>query len=251
MNRSQLQRIAAATLVAIVGLVGTSALGVWQYSRAHRDDISKQVLAAAPVPVESLIVPGHYVLESNFAREVLVSGKFIPDLSMLTCERVESGLHGCWVIAPVLVDHSRIGMTVVLGFVKDAEAERALAEIRASEARLMTFRGRLQPGEVIERTHAILRPAARVPYIAVNELAQRWNSQMLDGYVVLEPSQLSRAIDSPLILPPSGITWRNLVYAWQWWAFTAFIAFLLFRYIVEVRAEQSHTISESQTEEQP
>lgn len=250
MSRSQLQRIAIATLVAIVGLVGTSALGVWQYSRAHRDDISKQVLAATPVPVESLIVPTQYLLESNFAREVLVTGKFIPDLALLSCERVEAGVDGCWVIAPVLVDNARIGITAVLGFVQSAEADRVLAEIRATEADLVAFRGRLQPGEVIERTHAILKPVDRVPYIAVNELAERWRSQMLDGYVVLNPPQFARAIDSPLILPPSGITWRNLVYAWQWWAFTAFIAFLLFRYIVEVRAEQSHTISTSQTEEQ-
>ena len=249
MTRNQLQRIAIASLIAVVGLVGTSALGVWQYSRAHRDDISKQVLAATPVPVETLVSPAKYVPEGAFAHEVIARGTLVAADALLSCDRFENGAAACWVLAPVQLG-SGTGITVVLGSAGEADAASALASVRALGTPSVEVRGRIQPGEVIERAHAIIKPADRVPYIAVNELAARWQLPLLDGYVVLNPPQHAAAITSPLILPPSGITWRNLMYAWQWWAFAAFIVFLLSRYIMDVRSEATRTLAHTEEQEQ-
>ncbi len=249
MTRAQVRRISGATVVALVALVGCSLLGLWQYSRAHRDDISKRVLAAAAVPVQSLETPGNYVPEQVFSHSVMVRGRLGADQALLTCARVEHGQPGCWIIAPVALSPT-IASVVVLGFASDANAPAALAALRASGSSSVELTGRLQPAEVMDNGLAILRPATQVPYINVNELSLRWQTNLLDGYVVLTaPPAGLQSLTSPPILPPSGITWRNLFYAWQWWTFAAFIVFLLGRYIVDVRAEQ-HTIDAPAPEEQ-
>lgn len=249
MTRSQVRRIAGATVVALIALVACSLLGLWQYSRAHRDDIAKQVLAAPATPVQSLETPGDYVAEDRFARKVSLEGPLLLGDALLSCGRHEHGADGCWVIAPVRVTSS-LASVVVLGFTPTAAADAALADLRAKGTPMAFLEGRLQPAEVMDRGHAILEPATRVPYINVNELALRWDTGLLDGYVVVTGApQGLRTLTSPLILPPSGITWRNLFYAWQWWTFAAFVLFLLFRYIVDVRAEP-RTIATPALEEQ-
>lgn len=242
MTRSQVRRIAGATLLALVALVVTSALGVWQYSRAHRDDIATQTLAAKAVPVQSLVKGQQYVPERAFGRQVWVArGTLEVQQSLLSCGRVERGLDGCWVIAPLHIGDIA-NITVYVGFTPNAEADATLAALRAwkglTEA---SFSGRLQPGELIDRGHAVLEPSTRVQSVNVNELAMRWNVNLLDGYIVLDSAPqvagLTPGVTSELILPPSGITWRNLFYAWQWWTFAAFVLFLLWRYIGDVRAD--------------
>ena len=234
----------------MVALVGCSLLGVWQYSRAHRDDISKRVLAAAAVPVQSLEEPATYVPEDRFARAVSVEGPLLLADTLLTCGRHEHGVDGCWLIAPVRVT-ARAASVLVLGFAPTAQADSALADLRSKGTPTAILSGRLQPAEVMDRGQAILRQSDRVPYINVNDLALRWRTDLLDGYVVVTgaPAGLL-SLTSPLILPPSGITWRNLFYAWQWWTFAAFVVFLLARYIIDVRDEQ-RTIALPDTEEQP
>ncbi len=251
MTPSQIRRIAIASVLALIGLVGCSLLGVWQYSRAHRDDIAKQVLTAAPVAVQELVQVGQYVPENHFARDVRLTGAMDLAQSLLTCGRTERGVEGCWVIAPVAVT-ARTASTAVLGFVPDSQARRVLQALRALGSVPSTLQGRLQPAEVMDRGHAILRPTTRVPYINVNELALRWKRQLFDGYVIVDgqPRQPGlAAISAPLILPPSGITWRNLFYAWQWWAFAGFVLFLLVRYILDVR-EEATTLADTISEEQ-
>ena len=252
MTPSQIRRIAIASVLALIGLVGCSLLGVWQYSRAHRDDIAKQVLAATPVPVQDLVRVGDYVPENRFARAVWLHGRLDLAQSLLTCGRSEHGVDGCWVIAPVAVT-TQTSSTAVLGFVPSAQAENLLRKLRNLGSERSELQGRLQPAEVMDRGHVFLRPATRVPYINVNELALRWKAQLLDGYVIVDgqPSQPGLgAITAPLIMPPSGISWRNLFYAWQWWAFAGFVLFLLVRYILDVREEPT-TLADTVSEEQP
>lgn len=254
MTRSQLRRIATASVLALVGFIGTSALGFWQYARAHRDDIVRSVNAAPVVPLATLVHPGAFVPETAFSRLASVPDATLhADRALLTCDRFEAGRSGCWVIAPADVTATR-GVTLVLGFATDTDASAVLARVRAAGSMSgATWIGRVQPAEVMDRGTAALRPATRVPYINVNELAMRWNTPLLDGYLVLGSSidvpGLRHDLTSPLIEPPSGITWRNLLYAWQWWAFALFVAFLLTRYIIDVRNE-TRTIGAQRPEEQ-
>lgn len=240
MTRSQVRRIAVAALVALVGLTGTTALGIWQYSRAHRDDISKQVLAAPAAPVQSLLTPGAYVPEQVFGHLVTVQGLVDRTRTLATCQREQAGQRdGCWLLAPAFVDTGSLAVTIVLGFVPRSQLQASLVEVRALGPGKDTIQGRMQPGELIDKGKAILRPSDTIPSININELAMRWETNLLDGYMVAERGGYGAPVTAALILPPSGITWRNLIYAWQWWAFAAFVLFLLGRYTIDVRNETS------------
>ena len=224
-------------MLAAVAFAGTSALGVWQYSRAHRDDISAQVLAAPAVPLRSIVHQGTYVPEEAFGRLVtLPRGRLWAASATLTCDRRDAGA-GCWIIAPIYLANG-LASVGVLGFTPEESATSALEFIRTQGTVIADWVGRLQPAEVIDKGSAFLRPSDEVASINVNELAMRWNTALLDGYVMLEApamADLQPVSTSTLITPPSGITWRNLIYAWQWWAFAAFVAFLLARYLIDIR----------------
>ena len=236
MSRAQARRIAVAVLLALIGLTGTSALGFWQYSRAHRDDIADRVLAAAPVVPTALLTPGQYVPETAFGHQVGIDGVLRTSAALLSCDRIDAeGNPGCWVLAPMASDQ-RV-MTVVLGFAPEERSAAVLAQTRALGDTDTRVLGRVQPAELMDRGTALLRPSDTVGPINVNELAMRWGTPLLDGYVVAAPALVGNPVTTPLILPPSGITWRNLIYAWQWWAFAAFVVFLLGRYIIDVRRE--------------
>jgi hypothetical protein len=70
--------------------------------------------------------------------------------------------------------------------------------------------------------------------ISTDNLTQRWNTRLLDGYVVL---RTSTPVQSCLtVLPASAITvhhglpvWRNIAYALQWLIFAGFVVFFWFR----------------------
>lgn len=83
------------------------------------------------------------------------------------------------------------------------------------------------------RPNALLPQTDDIALITTNELVLRWELALLDGYVVAD------GVDVALNTPPSGISWRNLGYAWQWWSFAAFIVFLLGRYVLDVRTERA------------
>ncbi len=199
-----------------------------------------QVLAAPAVPVQDLVTAKSYVADSAFARRVSVdSGTLATADALLSCRRIENAEQGCWVIAPVYIQ-SGLASAVLLGFVPDGAARTTLERVRRTNELRGDWSGRLQPTEVTDRGQAMLRPSDTITSININELAVRWHTAMLDGYIVLSPPlgiEGIRALTAPLNLPPSGITWRNLFYAWQWWAFALFVLFLLGRYAIDVRNE--------------
>lgn len=228
LRRTDWARIAIASVLALAALVVASGLGLWQYDRSHRDDITKQVLAAAAVPVQQLVRPATYVSEFDFAHEVTLSGTLDGAKTLMSCGRINDT---CILFAPLKLRGS-ISAVLVTDHCERRACLRRMAAVRAFGLQDMDMIGRLQPAEVMVRPTAMLKPADEVPYISTNELVMRWGVPLLDGYVV------KRGIDMVLVTPPSGISWRNLAYAWQWWAFAAFIVFLLTRYIIDVRSER-------------
>ena len=227
LTRSDWARIAIATVLAFGALVVVSALGLWQFERAYRDDITQEVLARPAVSVQSLMQPATYVNEFDFAHAVTVDGMRDGAKALLSCDR--PGDH-CWLVAPVAVNSTH-SVIVVFDDVERASATSALADMRASGMTSVTVKGRLQPAEIMLRPQAMLAPADDIAFISTNELVMRWQQALLDGFVVAD------GVDYEPVTPPSGISWRNLAYAWQWWTFAAFVGFLLVRYILDVRAD--------------
>ena len=233
MTRRRFARIAAASAIALVALVITTALGGWQYTRAHRNDVTQRVMTAPVRELIDVVEPGKYVQEHFFTQRVRVSGTMRPSQALLTCDHAQERIAGCWVIAPVYVREG-LAATVVIGWVPADQADATVEAFRGLPDGRVAVQGRLQPAEVIDRGHALVTPSLRVPLININELVLRWDTALLDGYTVMFRPAVGERVQTELVAPPSGITWRNLFYAWQWWLFAAFVIFLLGRYILDV-----------------
>lgn len=226
-TRSDWARIAAATVLALLALTVVSALGLWQFDRAYRDDIKQQVLAAPAQSVQALVAPASYLPEFDFAHAVKVMGSVDPARALLSCR--DTGQ--CLLLAPVQISPER-HMAVVFSSHAREDSAAALASFRATASRDVLVSGRVQPSEAIIRPNALLERTDDISLITTNELVLRWGLALLDGYVVAD------GVNVELNLPPSGISWRNLGYAWQWWSFAAFIVFLLGRYVLDVRNDR-------------
>lgn len=223
-------RIITWTLVMVAALVATGALGVWQYSVAHRDDVAKAVLAAEAVGMSDVHDLGSYVQEQTYGQLVALQGQLDCSRAM----RVEfEGNIPAWIVCPLsLVDGSVVA--VVLG---KASLSTPLPTIKD----MVAVVGRLQPAQDTSQLTPLYEPSANVDYLNTDELVLRWRSDVLDGYVVttklsesgrpLTFEGISLLPQSSLVLPPVGIELRNLLYAWQWWFFAAFAIFLWGRFI--------------------
>lgn len=238
LSRRRWPRLVGWTLVMVFALTSTAALGVWQYSVAHRDDVARAVLAADPVEVSSIHRLGEYVQEQFYGHLVRAQGR-------LDCARnlrvTLGGTKSPWVVCPLMLEDGS-ALAVVLGEASDEGGLLASAEA-------VSVTGRLQPAQDTSQLSPLYKPAPAVSYLNTDDLVLRWRSDVLDGYVVATRISTSsgsvnfqgvtKLPQSALVLPPAGIELRNLLYAWQWWFFAAFIIFLWVRFVRDELKEPS------------
>lgn len=222
--RAFVRKVVVATLVMLMALVGTSWLGLWQYSVAYRHELAQQVSKLPERQLTDITAIGSYLRESDYGRRVSARGQLDCSRSVIVGESTP-----LWLACPLELSDGSLA-AVVVGL---APAERL-----ALSAREVSVTGRVQPSQDTTAPPAIYpRPAPkRVDLLGTAELTQRWSSDVRDGFVVasakssrelgLAPVQL----DS-LAYPPQGIELRNLFYAWQWWLFAGFALFLWARYL--------------------
>ena len=214
----------------VTALASTAALGAWQYSVAHRDDVAREVLAANPVDLSELHRVGDYVHEQTYGRLVSAHGRLDCDRGL----RVRlSDMSSTWIVCPLMFDGGT-SIAVVLG---ESSTNAALPAI-VEEVSVV---GRLQPAQDTSQLSPMYQTTPDVPYLNTDELVLRWRMDVFDGYLVAtrisedgRPMTLEGVKPLPqsaLVLPPVGIELRNLLYAWQWWFFAAFIVFLWVRFI--------------------
>lgn len=209
----------------LVGLGGTSWLGLWQYSVAHRGDLADQVANLPEVELTAITAIGSYLSESDYGREVSVSGRLDCSLSFTVGEAEPH-----WLVCPLwLADGS--AAAVVLGAIRGVPPGLPAAAD-------LTLTGRVQPSQDTSAAAAIYPAPApsHVDLIGTAELTQRWQSDVRDGFVVVS-AQTSEGLglesipSAAIAFPPAGIEFRNLFYAWQWWLFAAFTVFIWGRYL--------------------
>lgn len=205
------QRILIATFLALVALIATAALGVWQYSRAYRADVEKEILNARVINLNKVSTLGKYVPEKYYGQRVQINGELVCDAKFKN-EIPSQGID--WNVAAIrLVDNSLIAIASVANY----------CELQSGGE---TWVGRIQPAQDFAQLPATYKPPA-VAVINTDDLVIRWKSNVRDGYVLI-----TRDVPENLIvLPPVGIDIRNLFYAWQWWLFAAFAIFIYTRFV--------------------
>ncbi len=229
-------------LVVVVALVAAGWLGLWQYHgwQDRRAAEARDLTQAAPIPLAEAIgpddpFPGQYV-----GQPVEVVGQWEPGSTVYVSGREHDGQDGSWVVTHVRVGDSLL--PVVRGWT--ARSPQDLAAQRGGDpSGPVDLVGWLQPSEA--DAAADDDPADDVlPQLRVADLAQRFDDDLYGAYVVVRDDGPDAFTDdggdglvrADLQQPPDAGRFtaiRNLLYAFEWWFFGAFAAFVWWRWARE------------------
>jgi len=231
----------AAHLLMVVAVVACLLLGRWQLDvwHGHRADSAASVTHEAAVPLDDVLGPDAAFPASGVGRPVVVQGRWDDAHTFYVADRVRDGRTGVWVVTPV-VTSTGSAIPVVRGW---APAAGGAPPAPHQAADLV---GLLQPSEDSGAAHA---HGDVVPRLSITDLLRRASYDLYGGYAVAtdrplpggatgdSPSSGTSGLDPVTVahLPgadaASGL--RNLLYAFQWWVFGAFAAFVWWRWVQE------------------
>lgn len=213
-------------LLALV-LTGTAVvLGLWQYDawQARRAAERIDLTHAAPIPLTEAMGPDDPFPGNRVGQPVTVSGTWLPEGSFAVSER-ENG--GFWAVSPMLTPNGS-AIEVVRGWVPTLDA---LPDPPEGAAKVT---GQLQPSEGTGVTDP--DGSDRVlPQLRIADAIQWVEVDLYGGYVVQAPPEAGLVQADLSALPKSGrfTALRNLFYAFEWWFFAAFAAFIWWRWLQE------------------
>ncbi|MEV0967524.1 SURF1 family protein [Microtetraspora glauca] len=232
-------RLVALHLLAVGVLVSFFFLGRWQLGEFEESGMPKAAADPAPVAVTDLAALGGHTESDVAGRQVTAQGTFDAQGQLLVADReadvsapggrVASG-RGFWILTPMRLTDGTI-IPIVRGWVPSA-SDPALAVPTGT----VTVTGRLRPAEqtdAVQRTGVL--PAGQVATVSTSELINLWtDGKLRSGFVVATAQDTPSGAKSVAVPAPavgSGLTWRNLAYAAQWWIFAIFAVFMWFHFV--------------------
>jgi surfeit locus 1 family protein len=222
---------------AVLAVVAAVLLGNWQIGawQMHREDRSAELADATPVPLADVLGPDDPFPAAGVGRPVTMTGRWVPEASVLVSGREHDGRVGYWQVVPLATCggpdtacEAPAAIPVVVGFSENPQA------VGARPSGSVDVAGWLQPGEgaagVDEDPDDDVLPALRVA-----DLLQRVDQDLYGGYVILRSPDAVRGDLEPVTpdsLPeaPTSTALRNLLYGIEWWLFGAFAVFLWWRW---------------------
>nr|WP_240675604.1 SURF1 family protein [Cellulomonas endophytica] len=210
-------------------------LGAWQLDRAQlrgEADEARRVAeaaAAAPEPIDAVLLPGEAVTGAMVARTVQVRGTYDPAGQLVVTGRAHEGRTGELVLTPLTVQGGA-GDGTVLPVVRGWQPAGAAPP--APPSGTVTVVVHLQGAEAATGTTG----GGRTEAISSGELVNVWGgAPVYAGYGVLVTSDPPQAGGLAALDPPSrwgtGLNVRNLAYAAQWWLFGGFALALWVRLV--------------------
>lgn len=215
-------------------MVSFGQLGVWQLSRAQDRETQEMLRTAAErerEPLSQVLGPHEPFPADGSNYPVEVTGQYVADLQFVVPDRVLDGVTGWWVVTGLRTVDGAL-LPVLRGWVDDPAA----AGIPDTGTR--TVAGTLAPGESANANQGAL-PAGQLGSINLATLANIWPPEDLyNAFIFATDEQPPVQAGDVVPVPPpslgsSGIEWRNLGYALQWWVFAGFAAYMYYRFLRE------------------
>ena len=226
-------------------------MGSWQLGVARDKGTAKarQQAASSPrVPIEQVLQPQQGFPLVADARRVSVRGRYDAERQVLVAGRLQHGTSGWWVVTAARTS-AGAWLPVVRGWVpRPDDAAAAPERVPVGPVRL---EGVLQPDDA----PAGDQPAASstsggtkvLRALDAAELVNLWGTPIYNGFLVLTGEQSSGAATAtaqPERVPPpgaqpTGLAWRNLAYAVQWWVFAAFAVVLWWKMVRQDARERA------------
>lgn len=215
---------AAALALVLVGIAGW--LGYWQYDawQERRTAEAADLTELTPVPLTEVMGNDDPFPGQDLGRPVEVAGTWL-DGAFWVSGREFEGTDGFWAVNPLQVGDAAV--LVVRGWA--AEPSDDLLEPTGNGE----VTGWLQPPEGGLVTDDDAGDDV-FPEIRVADAAQRVDVDLYSAYVVADPARTGSALERAELesLPSPGrfTAIRNLLYAFEWWVFGAFAAFIWWRW---------------------
>ena len=213
---------AAVLALVLVGIAGW--LGKWQYDawQAHRDAEARDLTGVAAVPLQDVMGSDDPFPGPDLGRPVEARGEWLEG-GFWVADRTYGDTDGYWAVAPLDVGAppGRVGRGGApepgAPLLAPAGAAAVVGWIQAPEGSLVTD---ADPTDDV------------FPEIRVADAVQRVDVDLYSAYLIsqepapgLEPAELA-ALPEPGRF--TGV--RNLLYAFEWWVFGAFAAFIWWRW---------------------
>lgn len=236
-------RLLGAHLLVLVCLGAAGTLGYWQHDawgeRRAAERVDKTQLD--PVPLAEVMGPDDPFPGDEVGQPVRVRGSWLPESTVFVSGREQDGTDGFWVVTPLTSGAADDpALPIVRGWVADVEAAPAPPTGTAEVV------GWLQPTEGSMEQDP--DPADDVlPQVRTADLVQHVDQDLYGAYAVIDPDAAAtnpgtaglEPADLEQLPEPGRFTAvRNLLYAFEWWVFGAFAAFIWWRYVRDVIAEQ-------------
>lgn len=223
-------------VVALV-IVAFVQLGRWQLGVA-RDKAAAQaiqeVTSLPPVGIDTLLGPQQPFPGTASSRAVLATGRYAATGQVLVPDRLLRGRTGYWVITPFVVESSDATLAVLRGFVTSPTG------IPAPPTGRITLDGGLAPGE---SPSTMALPPGQMGSVDLSLLVNTWPGRIYNAFVFLQKETPATGSDPaavgslnalthvPTPVTDTGLKWRNLGYALQWWIFAGFAAYMWWRMV--------------------
>jgi cytochrome oxidase assembly protein ShyY1 len=219
-------------------MVTFAMLGLWQLNVARDKGRAEQVRSAPVRPVVdvgAVLTPhGPFPLDGS-GRRITATGRYDGPGQVLVTPRRLGGKPGYWVVTPLVVRSTGARIAVVRGFVTDPGQATA-----PQPAREVTVSGTLALGESPTTAHdGPALPDGQLAVLDLSALVNRWPGSLYNAFVFAtaeQPDVTSVAAPAMQRVPPpalvsSGLSWRNAAYAFQWWIFALFAAYMWWRMV--------------------
>jgi surfeit locus 1 family protein len=228
--------------IVLVVVVTFGMLGLWQFNVARDKGKADAVRAAPTQPVADVadvLVPHGSFPSNGNGRRITATGRYDGPGQVLVTQRLLRGEPGYWVVTPLVVRSTGATIAVVRGFVTDP-AQAAAPDLAAE----VTVSGTLAPGEspAGDALHAApTLPDGQLSKLDLSVLVNRWPGSLYNAFVFAtgeHPDLTSVASPAVQRVPPpplvsGGLSWRNTAYAFQWWVFALFAAYMWWKMVRE------------------
>ncbi len=237
-----------AHLLALVLVAIATGLGLWQYSawQAHRDAEATDLTQSAPVPLGEVMGSDDPFPGTRVGQPVMVSGTWLPDGTVYVSGREQDGDDGYWVVTPLTSGGpDDPALPIVRGWVADP------SDAPAPPTGTGDATAWLQPPEGTGDTDD--DPSDDVlPQLRTADVIQHVDQDLYGAYGVLEQPEDGLAPATLDQLPEAGAFTgiRNLLYAFEWWVFGAFAAFIWWRWVRDVTAARRQSGHDAEVPEE-
>jgi len=229
-------------LLALVVLAATlmAGLGQWQFRRARAEgvDAQRHALQRAPVPMTRLFGPQEQFPAAGIDRPVTVTGTWVWGEQVVVAgqkadESAVDGPTGYWLLMPLRLP-SGAAIAVVRGWsAEPGHLEAPSDPVQATGQ--VTVRAVLRISDPpVERGpgESAGLPAGQLEGVDLTQLIHLWPEPLYTGYLIATDLPVPPGFSAVSALHAgSGLAWRNISYALQWWLFAGFGLFIWFRLV--------------------